>query len=125
ASLKLMDFLGVRSGSRELQFPFSESEKIKYEQLKKTHGLRKKGFVIFHPGAKDKMKRWKPQKFAKVGDILATRGYMVVLTGSMDERETVALVADMMNYPCVNLCGKTDLGTLGLLIKDAALLLAN
>ena len=66
-----------------------------------------------------------PEYFAALGDVFASRGFDVVLTGVPAERDCCARVESLMRAPSVNLCGKTDLGALGALIGNAALLVSN
>src|SRR6185312_11385781 len=47
---------------------------------------------------------------AQIADILAARGYPIVLTGSEGECELTQAVARSMTAPALDLAGKTDLG---------------
>ena len=123
--LSLLRFLGLSSNDSSLEFPFTAEEEEGFTKLTKRHKLTPREYICIHPGARDKKRMWAPEKFASVADILAQKGYTIVLTGTEAEKEVVRKVADIMQYPSVNLTGKTDLGTLALLIKNAKLLLSN
>jgi ADP-heptose:LPS heptosyltransferase len=60
-----------------------------------------------------------------VADALAGRGLRVVLTGSAGEASLTSAVATAMRAPALDLAGRTELGTLGALVRDAALLVSN
>ncbi|HET9085240.1 MAG TPA: glycosyltransferase family 9 protein, partial [Candidatus Limnocylindrales bacterium] len=83
------------------------------------------GYAVVHPGASHPPRRWPPEKFAAVADHLATAGLEIVITGSASERAVAAEVVERMQELALDLSGQTSLGALGVLVRDAALLLAN
>jgi ADP-heptose:LPS heptosyltransferase len=83
------------------------------------------GLAIVHPGARDPRRRWPAEKFALVGDALARSGLRVLLTGTGEEEEITARVAEAMREPCVNLCGRLSLGGLAALLADSRVMVAN
>ncbi|HEX5056389.1 MAG TPA: glycosyltransferase family 9 protein [Gammaproteobacteria bacterium] len=123
--LKLMEFLGVPGAGEYLEFPVSDAEQERYRQLSHDYGLVSGSYVCIHPGARDLRRRWDAVKFAAVADMIAARGYRIVLTGAESEREAVRKVSEGMRCPAVDLSGKTGLGELALLIRNARLLYAN
>ena len=82
-------------------------------------------YAVVHPGASRPPRRWRPENFAATADHLARTGLEVVITGSPAEREVAAEVGARMHEPALDLSGQTSLGALGVLVRDAALLLAN
>ena len=71
-------------------------------------------------------KRWLPERFARVADIVAQRhGARVLLIGSAKEREILDAVARRMQRPSVQLGGRTDLATLAGVLRRVRLLLSN
>jgi ADP-heptose:LPS heptosyltransferase len=123
--LRLMEFLGVPAAGEHLEFPVSDAEQERYRKLSRDYDLASGGYVCIHPGARDLRRRWDVAKFAAVADAIAARGYRIVLTGAESERDTVHKVSAAMRCPSVDLCGKTGLGELALLIRNARLLFAN
>ena len=87
--------------------------------------LSPRAYAVVHPGASHPRRRWSPDGFAQVADHLAESGLSVVITGSDGERDVAADVASRMHEPSLDLSGKTSLGALGVLIRDAALMLSN
>ncbi len=81
--------------------------------------------VALHPGAMDPRRRWPPTLFAAVGDALAAMGATVVVTGTPDERDTIAATIGAMQTPAHNLCGKLSLGGLAALLARCRLVIAN
>ena len=123
--LKLMEFLRIPLQGKHLELPVFEEEKDSYRQLCIEHALEPGRYVCIHPGARDTKRWWSPGSFARVADDIAGRGYHIVLTGTKIERETIEQVASLMRHPVVNLAGRTALGTLALLVKNARMLLSN
>jgi ADP-heptose:LPS heptosyltransferase len=83
------------------------------------------GYAVVHPGASHPSRRWRPEKFAAAADPLARTGFEIVITGSASERAVAAEVVERLQEPALDLSGRTSLGALGVLVRDAALLLAN
>ena len=70
-------------------------------------------------------RRWPPERFAAVADALAGDGFQIVLTGAAGEAPLTMAVRAAMRAPAVDLAGKTGLGSLGVLLRGAALLVCN
>jgi ADP-heptose:LPS heptosyltransferase len=123
--LSLMKFLGVPYDGKDLEFPIMQEEELNYHTFCRKYRICKREYVCIHAGARDTRRWWSPEKFARVGDEIAARGYKVVLTGTMAEKETVDIVEDLMTFPAINLAGKTNLGTLAVLIREAKMIVSN
>lgn len=81
--------------------------------------------AVLHPGSNDRRRRWPPEKFARVGDYLARRGWTVALIGTAGERDLVEAVAARMQRPVRNLAGLLSLNGLAGLLARADLVVAN
>lgn len=123
--LKLMKFLGIPLQGNQMELPVYEHEKKSYEQLCRESKLVSGKYVCVHPGARDTRRWWSPANFAEVADSIAERGYTIVITGTGIEQEMAEQVTDAMKHPAVDLIGKTDLGTLAMLVKNAKLVVSN
>jgi ADP-heptose:LPS heptosyltransferase len=123
--MALMEFLGVPASGEELEFPLTERDRLEFQGLSQDIHLQAGSIVCLHPGGRRALNRWAPLNFAKVADELASEGLKVVLTGAESERELGCAVQEKMCAPCVNLVGKTTLGSLGVLLKHARLLVSN
>jgi ADP-heptose:LPS heptosyltransferase len=123
--LQLMEFLGIAAQDEQLEFPVTAAEQQSFSDICATYDLQPKQYVCVHPGARDTRRWWSAQNFAQVADLLTEKGYTVVLTGTESEYHTTQLVASSMRHEAINLTGKTDLGTLAVLIKNARMLLSN
>jgi ADP-heptose:LPS heptosyltransferase len=123
--LQLMQHLGVKGGSSELEFPIFKEDRQEFTKLCKQVGLKPKEYICIHPGGRDKKRWWSPDKFAFIADKIAEKGYKILLTGTLEERPLTDAVIGHMNFPAINLGGKTDLGTLAALIENAKMILSN
>lgn len=123
--LRLMNFLGVPVPNKELEFPVMAEDENGVGKIYAESGLKPGNYVCIHPGARDERRRWSPISFAKVADAVIGCGFKVVLTGTPDETVVVREVAGSMRHTAVNLAGKTELGVLAGLVKNARLLVCN
>jgi ADP-heptose:LPS heptosyltransferase len=123
--LRLMEFLGIPPQGEELEFPVTEEEQQTFELIQASYGLEPGRYICLHPGARAVARRLPPEKFAEVGDALAQAGYQVVLTGTEAERGLTTAITRHMRSPALDAAGKTDLGTLALLLANARLLVSN
>ena len=79
-----------------------------------------------HASAKAPARRWPPERFAAVADILAARfDATIVLTGSADDSAMTRAVRRHMRHTPLDLAGKTSLGALAALIARMSLFIGN
>jgi ADP-heptose:LPS heptosyltransferase len=119
----LMEFLAVPSQGTELEFPIYDHDIKQLNDLQLN--LQPGRYVCVHPGSRGSWRQWPVEHFAALADFCKEQGYEVVLTGTKDESAIIDNVIDHMNYTPINTAGKTSIGSVGALIKDAALLISN
>lgn len=123
--LLLMQFLGIKTLQKDLEFPINEEEENNLKALKENYQLNNREYVCIHPGARDKKRWWPAKYFAQVADLLTSKGFTVVFTGTEPERPIVENVLSEMTSKVVNIVGKTHVGELAALIRDSRLLFSN
>jgi ADP-heptose:LPS heptosyltransferase len=125
--LQLLGFLGVAARGDALEFPLRAQDYAALNAALATlpDPLLQGRYICVHPGARLPSRRWLPQRFAEVADGLAQHGWQIVLTGSADERPIVEAVRQAMHAPALDLCGRTELGALAVLLAGARLVLCN
>lgn len=121
--LALMKALGIPAHDEQLEFPFTETDYKEYNSL--FLPVDNKRYVCIHPGSRGMQRRWPPQLFAAIADYCIDKGYAVVVTGTADEYEITKELLKCAHHPLIDLTGKTSLGAIGLLIKNAFMLVAN
>ncbi len=122
---ELMKFLGIPVMGDSLEFPIFEKDEQELFAHREVLDLRKGKYVCIHPGSRLRTRRWAPEKFAIVADAIAYFGFKIVITGSSDEVELATYVSCTMKSKSLNLAGRTSLGALAVLIRDARLLISN
>ena len=121
--LKLIESLGITEFTTDLEFPMLEKDIADFE--KAALPVAPKEYVIIHPGARDVNRQWPPENFAAIADYFFETGLKVVITGTPDEAKIVENVITYMKNKPINAAGKTSLGAVAVLIKNAAALVSN
>lgn len=123
--VQLMTHLGYPSQGTTLEFPLERSEREDWRMLCRSQGIEQDSYVCIHPGARMQSRRWPSSRFAAVANQLAGQGWRIVLTGTAEEASLAKEFARHMDYPFVDLCGRTSLGVLAACIADSRLLICN
>jgi ADP-heptose:LPS heptosyltransferase len=126
--LRLPRALGAAADDDRPEFPVTTADEDDLARALASVGapaLVARSYAVVHPGASDPARRWDPEAFARAAEHLAGSGLRIVLTGSESERDVSAAVAAAMTTPAIDLAGRTTLGALGALVRDAALTLTN
>ena len=123
--LRLVEALGAPARGEALEFPVSGAEWKELARLRVAYGLRPGEYVCVHAGARLATRRWPPERFAAVADVLAMQGLRVVLTGTSEEQLITQAVARAMHAGAINLCGQTPIGVLAALYAGARLVVCN
>ena len=122
--LRLVALLGASDESTTIDWPVTLHEQERAASL--LAGLWDGPLIGLHAGAKDQARRWPPERFAALGDLLAERfGARIVLTGAASERAITGAVQAAMRAPVLNLTGETDLGVFAAVIAQLDLLVTN
>lgn len=123
--LKLVQRLGIPLCGDELEFPIYDSDLETANQLPEYERIKSEEFACLHPGARSVERRWSAERFAAVADELADLGLKIILTGTQTERSLCEEVQNFMREPSINLAGRTSLGCLAAVLKNARLLISN
>ncbi|MDF2431773.1 MAG: hypothetical protein JWP44_1404 [Mucilaginibacter sp.] len=121
--IRLMEYLGIPSQGVDLEFPLNKHDQQDYELLK-LH-LHPKKYICIHPGSRGSWRQWPTDHFAAIADYAAACDFEIIITGTKDEADIVQEVIDRMQKPAINLAGKTSIGAIAILIKDAYALISN
>ena len=121
--LLLMKHLGIESTDTDLEFPLYQKD---YDDLQNAGLKIEPGqYVCIHPGSRGAWRQWPARYFAKCADHCASKGLTVVLTGTKEEMDIINKVWQDMKYEPVIAAGKTSLGAVAALIKNALALVSN
>lgn len=83
-------------------------------------------WAVIHPGATAPSRRYPPERFAQVAQLLALNmGYQIIFTGTEPERELIEQIQTAMGVASSALVGCLDLAELTALLAIAPILIAN
>lgn len=119
----LMQHLGIPATDKELEFPLLPQDY--HELARMALPLRPGRYVCVHPGSRGSWRQWPPQYFALLADHCAEKGLDLIITGTAAEKDITREVIKCLHHPAIDLTGRTSLGALGALLKDAFMLIAN
>jgi len=123
--LNLMAFLGVPSMGDDVEWPVTSADEDAFMNLDESRFLMQREYVCIHPGGRGVTRRWAPEHFAAIADVMAARGFQVVVTGTQEESDLARAMIGAMRTTAISMIGRTDLGTLGVLLRHAKILIAN
>jgi ADP-heptose:LPS heptosyltransferase len=121
--LKLMNHLGIESKGTHLEFPIYKKDIEDYNSSGLL--LKPEKYVCIHPGSRGAWRQWPPEFFAALGNYCEEEGLSVVLTGTNEEMPVIEEVCRHLNKLPVIAAGRTSLGAVAILIKNARLLISN
>lgn len=125
---RLADFLDVQSRQILPRLYFSSAEEQGLQALLERHALMSQGYVAFIVGSIAATRRWFPENFARVADLInAELGLKVVVLGGPED---VAIAEKVVNLcasetQILNLAGQTSLRETLLLFKEARAVVTN
>lgn len=125
--LDVLAELGVKDLSNNgLEVFVSDEDKLNAENFWRDNGIFATDKLIgFNIGSAVPTKRWAPERFAQVADIMAAKGYKVVFFGgTMDEDVVNTAVSHMQATPIVA-TGALTIGTLAAALRRCDLLITN
>jgi len=120
--IKLMDFLGIQIDDARMEFPLTPDDETEF---KKLNFNLKDQYICIHGGSRGKWRQWPPLHFATIADFCASKGFQIVLTGTESELDVVNEIAGLMRSEPIIAAGKTNLGSLGILLQHSKGLIAN
>lgn len=121
--LMLMDHLGIPLAGEEMEFPITKTDERDFRALKLP--IEREKYVIIHPGSRGGWRQWPPSYFALLGDMCVSKGFEVVVTGTENERDITREVLKCLHQRAVDATGLTHLGSMGVLLRGASMLISN
>jgi ADP-heptose:LPS heptosyltransferase len=121
--LKLIAHLGIPPQGTHLEFPVTPADLLEFDRLGLP--IKAKQYVCIHPGSRGAWRQWPTNYFASLADYCATQGLVPVITGTKEEMDIVNQVVGTMRYTPVVAAGRTSIGSVAVLIKNAYALISN
>lgn len=101
------------------------AENDHHEAARLVPPTRAERIVVMHPGASDVRRHWPAERFAAVGDMLASEGATIVISATEAERHLAQTIVSRMRHPAIDLTGKLSLSGLCGLLDRAVMMIAN
>lgn len=124
-NLALVEALGFRSADRRLEVAIPPAARASARAILARHGIDPlRPYVVVHPGASARARRYPPERFGAVARQLSERGWQVLVPGSERERELLAEV--WRSAPeARTLLGETSVVEYAAIVDEAALVVCN
>ncbi|HYH56696.1 MAG TPA: glycosyltransferase family 9 protein, partial [Anseongella sp.] len=122
--LEVAGLIGARTVNLNPQINLLEEDRQEAREVLRQYRI-KKPYILLHPGAMDIRRMWPAEKFASLGNVLAGRGYTIVITGAKEDHPAVSAVLSEMPPGAVSLYNCLSLGGLGALAAESALTVSN
>ena len=123
--LRLLNHAGVPSQGDHLELPLTAEDQMEFGSLPHADMLLPDRFACIHPGGRGIARRWGIEGFIQVARRLAQRGLTIALTGVAEERPLTEELRRALPGGTIDLSGLTTLGSMGVLLSRARLLIAN
>jgi ADP-heptose:LPS heptosyltransferase len=121
---QILNRAGIRTNSIKTYFPLDEQGQEEADHFIHAHELT--GYTIIQPGSHWSIRRWAPEKFARLGDgLIDLYELRVVLSGSSAERELLLKVKSLMDGEAVLQVGELSIQGLAALVRGAQLFVGN
>ncbi|MGN6530384.1 MAG: glycosyltransferase family 9 protein [Ginsengibacter sp.] len=121
--LLLMQHLQIQTQGDHLEFPLTKQDQKDFNEL--LLPVYPKNYIIIHPGSRGRYRQWPPKFFALIADYCIEQGFTVVITGTKEESDITGELVKCMHHVPIDLTGKTSLGAMAILIKDAFAIICN
>jgi ADP-heptose:LPS heptosyltransferase len=121
--LLLMEHLNIPGQGDHLEFPLTKHDQKDFDEL--LLAVYPKNYIIIHPGSRGRYRQWPPKFFALIADYCIEQGFTVMITGTKEESDITGELIKCMHHLPIDLTGKTSLGAIAVLIKDAFAIVCN
>ncbi|HSV10454.1 MAG TPA: glycosyltransferase family 9 protein [Hanamia sp.] len=121
--LLLMEHLQIPAQGDHLEFPLTKKDQKDFDEL--LLPVYPKNYIIIHPGSRGRHRQWPPKFFALIADYCIEQGFTIVITGTKEESDITGELIKCMHHVPIDLTGKTSLGAIAILIKDAFAIICN
>jgi lipopolysaccharide heptosyltransferase II len=125
--LNLMLQMNMVPDNLGYDFSISREDERYIDNFLKDMGVDKEtSFVVLNSGANWLLKRWPPEFFGSLGDMIAKKfNSKIVITGAQKDIELAQEIANLIQTQIIITCGKTTLKQLGALFRRAKLVITN
>ncbi len=125
--LNITRAVGIDTDNKDYQFSIPESSVKSAESILEKAGIGADDeFFVVNPGGNWLAKRWPEQRYARLcKELKAKYGKKIFLTGAFKDRELSEEIMRMSGGSAINICGKTSLKELAVIMRKAKVVVAN
>lgn len=125
--MDVMKLSGAIPENFDLEIPISPDDRSKVSELLNHNGISKLDFLIaLAPGFGKPTRRWYPERWAQLGDLLAdTYNAKILLISALKEIELAAQIASLMKNTPIITAGKTTIAQTACLLERCRLVVSN
>ncbi len=126
-TLDILKYAGIETNDRALYMPLKETSEKAISEVFEKNGITKDSLIItLNPGASCASKRWRPENFAKVGDLLAReRGAKIIIISDLKDKPFADKTTALMKVAPLNLAGMTSVADIASVLKRSRLFISN
>jgi len=124
-TLDILRTLNIATEDKTTYFPINENADKKVEELLTKEGLEKKEkFIVIHPSASCRSKKWPSDYFSKLVKALKEKTNLkVAVISAAEEKQTAEKI--VKENEVIDLRGKLTIAEVGALLKRAELFISN
>ena len=123
---ELLNVLGCVKSTDFGDFHISDADQEDGERFLSKHRLPTRKYAVVHPGAKWPPKRWPAKHVAQLIDLLDTSLKLkTILVGASEDWRLLQDISQQSQATPIVSCGDLTLGSLGAVLKEAAVFIGN
>jgi lipopolysaccharide heptosyltransferase II len=124
--LNLLKAEGLNTENKDCQFFIKEENRHFASQFLKDNRIEKSDLLVsLNPGGNWRLKRWPPENFALLGDLIVERyKAKILISGAEKDRQLALDIAKMMKHKPIIAAGKTTLAQLAALYEQSHLVIS-
>lgn len=123
--LDIVRYLGCKVEDIEWGVYLTSDEKNRIKEIMSEHGI-KQPFISVHPGARHPLRRWFPERYAQLYDMIPEKyNIPIVILGAKGEEDLVDNIRTQMHHKPVSVAGKLTLRELSGILSESLLFICN
>ena len=126
-NLDVLRHAGIPTSIQTATFSVTIADKTWASNFLATYKVdRQYPLVAIHPGSPIPLKRWLPERYAKLADwLIAQKRAQVLFVGVKDEMPIIAEIQELMRGESLNIAGKTTLAQLASILHTCNVFVGN
>ena len=122
---KLLDYSKRDKKYQSLNITLKDIDYIQGILNRRQNLAKSTKLIVVAPGSRSRVKCWDKQNFSQLCRQLVKDGYRIVLVGDAFDQPICDYLQQALDEEVLNLCAKTNLSQLAVLLKAAQLLITN